>query len=211
MAIGAPAAGRQAAGQAAGQAGAGADEAAGGSALGTDLRALRRARRVPLAELGLAIGRSVGFLSQVERGLSQPSIEDLRRIAAFFQVPLSLFFGRAASDPQEQGVIVRAGSRRQIGNREAGLVEELLSPDLSAPFEMVRSVFLPGAALAEPSLRDTQETGFLVSGRFEIEIAGTRYALGPGDSFHIDHKPFRWRNPGDEPAVVVWVIAPPTY
>lgn len=179
--------------------------------LGADLRALRRTRRVSLAELGLAVGRSVGFLSQVERGLSQPSIEDLRRIAGFFGVPLSLFFGRAAADPDEQGVVVRAAGRRQIGTREAGLVEELLSPDLSAPFEMVRSVFLPGAELPEPALRDTQETGLLVAGRFEIEIDGRRFELAPGDSFHIDRKPFRWRNPGAEPAVVVWVIAPPIY
>lgn len=180
-------------------------------ALGADLRALRRTRGLSLAQLGEAVGRSVGFLSQVERGLSRPAVGDLQRIARVFDVPLSFFFGRTATDPRERGVIVRAADRRQIGSQEAGLIEELLSPDLSAPFEMLRSVFLPGAELSEPDLRRTQETGFLVSGRFEIEIDSVWHSLGPGDSFHIDHQPFRWRNPGDEPAVVVWVIAPPIY
>ncbi|TIR66907.1 MAG: XRE family transcriptional regulator, partial [Mesorhizobium sp.] len=24
-------------------------------------------------------------------------------------------------------------------------------------------------------------------------------------------KPFRWRNPGADPAVVIWVVSPPVY
>ena len=51
----------------------------------------------------------------------------------------------------------------------------------------------------------------MVSGALEIEIGGTGYALEPGDRFRFDNEPFRWRNPGDEPAVVIWVISPPVY
>ena len=49
-----------------------------GETLGADLRALRKARGLTLSELATTLGRSVGWLSQVERDLSQPSISDLR-------------------------------------------------------------------------------------------------------------------------------------
>ena len=65
--------------------------------IGPDLRALRKARGVTLAELALATGRSVGWLSQVERGLSTPTIDDLRRLADRLSAPISLFFGDPAA------------------------------------------------------------------------------------------------------------------
>jgi quercetin dioxygenase-like cupin family protein len=90
-------------------------------------------------------------------------------------------------------------------------VEELLSPDLGGSFEMLRSVFAPGAELAETALRQTEEAGYVASGRFDIEIDGTWHRLSEGDSFRFAAKPFRWKNPGTGPAVVIWVVSPPVY
>lgn len=181
------------------------------SVTGHDIRALRKARGMTLAELALRLGRSVGWLSQVERGLSVPSITDIRSFAEMFGVSISFFFGHEAASEAEQGVIVRSGRRRALGTSESGLVEELLSPDLGGVFETLRSVFAAGASMEKPVLRETEEAGYLVSGLFEIEIDGTWHSLEPGDSFRFKAKPFRWRNPGAENAVVVWVIAPPVY
>lgn len=179
--------------------------------LAHDLRALRKSRGLTLAEIALKLGRSVGWVSQVERGLSVPSIGDLRAFADLFGVPVSLFFAHEAPSDAERGVIVRSGRRRTLGTSDSGLVEELLSPDLGGSFEMLRSIFAPGAALREPALRPTEEAGYVVSGRFDIEIDGTWHSLAEGDSFRFDHKPFRWRNPGSVPAVVIWVVSPPVY
>jgi transcriptional regulator with XRE-family HTH domain len=179
--------------------------------VGGDLRALRKARGLTLAVLALRVGRSVGWLSQVERGVAEPALADLRRLADALDQPLSLFFGAAEAPPSERGRIVRAGARRVLGGRGAGLCEELLSPDLSGSFEIVRSEFAPGAELAEPALRPTEEAGYVVSGRLDLWIGGALHALGPGDSFRIKAEPFRWRCPGPDPAVAIWVIAPPVY
>ncbi|MBZ9676030.1 helix-turn-helix domain-containing protein [Mesorhizobium sp. ES1-1] len=179
--------------------------------LASDIRALRKARGLTLAEIGSKLGRSVGWVSQVERGLSVPSIGDIRAFAELFGVPVSLFFSHDVPAEIERGVVVRVGSRRRLGTSESGLVEELLSPDLGGSFEMLRSVFAPGAALRTEARRPTEEAGFVVSGAFDIEIAGVWHRLGEGDSFRFDGKPFRWRNPGTEPAVVIWVVSPPVY
>ncbi|TPJ80054.1 XRE family transcriptional regulator [Mesorhizobium sp. B2-6-2] len=179
--------------------------------LAGDIRALRKARGLTLAEIALKLGRSVGWVSQVERGLSVPSLGDLRAFASLFDVPISLFFSHDVPVEQERGVVVRAGSRRSLGTSESGLVEELLSPDLGGSFEMLRSVFAPGAELKTEARRPTEEAGYVASGTFEIEIDGVWHRLGEGDSFRFEGKPFRWRNPGAEPAVVIWVVSPPVY
>ncbi len=181
------------------------------ASLGADLRALRRARGLTLQALAEALGRSVGWVSQVERDLSQPSIADLRAMAKALGVPISMLFGKARAPVEEEGRVVRAGMRRPLGSRAAGLVEELLSPDLTDDFEVVHSTFAPGSRLNGPQQRPTQEVGYVVSGRLDVAINGTWFSVGEGDSFRIKGEPYDWANPHDVPAVVVWVIAPPVY
>lgn len=180
-------------------------------ALGTDVRGLRKSRGLTLNELAFRIRRSVGFLSQVERGLSSPSIDDLRAISTALDVPTSWFFANESQSDDELGVIVRAGNRRALGTRETGIVEELLSPDLGGSFEMFRSEFQPGSELMVEVKRDTEESGYVVSGIFDIWIDNKYFRLNPGDSFRFDHKPYRWKNAGSELAVVIWVVSPPNY
>ncbi len=179
--------------------------------LGADLRALRKARGLTLHALAETLNRSVGWLSQVERDLSDPSITDLRHMAAALGVSVSTLFRHAAAPANEAGYIVRKDARRPIGSTTAGLIEELLSPDLTDDFEMVHSTFLPHSRIKEPVIRPTQEVGYIVSGQLVIDIKGTDHALNPGDSFRIRGEPFRWSNPHPTPATAIWVIAPPVY
>ena len=179
--------------------------------LGADIRTLRRARGLTLADLSDSLGRSVGWLSQVERDLSTPDIDDLRQLAGILGVPLSMFLGHSSAEVGEDGVIVRAGARRPIGSAEAGLVEELLSPDLTDAFEVVHSTFRPGSALKGPVARPTQEVGYIVSGKLDLTIGAQSFTVGPGDAFRVRGEPMSWANPYREDAVAVWVIAPPVY
>jgi transcriptional regulator with XRE-family HTH domain len=181
------------------------------SGVGADLRALRKARGLTLTGLALEVGRSVGWLSQVERDLAEPTISDLRRLANALDQPLSLFFGPMSAPEDERGYVVRWNSRRVLGSAAEGLTEQLLSPDLSGSFEIVRSVFDPGAERTEFVVRPTEEAGYLIAGELEMWIGERHFHLKPGDSFRFKGERHRWRNPGDEPAIAIWVIAPPVY
>ena len=178
--------------------------------LGADLRALRKARGLTLIALAEALGKSVGWLSQVERDKSEPTVADLRAMAKELDVSVSSLF-RPASAVGEEGLIVRANARRPIGSRIAGSTEELLSPDLTDDFEMIHSVFEPGAELKEFATRPTQEVGYIVSGNFNLWIDDELFHLTAGDSFRIRGHNYRWANPYDVRCVVIWVIAPPIY
>ena len=179
--------------------------------IGADLRALRKSRGVTLAGLAQRLGRSVGWLSQVERDLSQPSADDLGTFAAALDVPLSLLLVDARAPEGEDGYIVRRTARRPIGKDKPGLTEELLSPDLTDDFEMIHSTFAPHSRAPEMMTRPTQEVGYIVSGQLDLTIAGHKFTVATGDSFRIRGEAFEWRNPYDLPATAIWAIAPPVY
>ena len=181
------------------------------SQVGDDIRALRKTRGMTIAALCEALGRSVGWLSQVERGQTEPAIADLKKIARLFGIPVSFFFRNETAPERERGRIVRASSRAVLGSNEDGLKEELLSPDLSGDFEMVRSVFAPGAKSEIFPPRAAQDGGYLVSGKLTLTIEGEIYELKAGDSFGFQNQSYAWENTGGEPCVVVWVISPPIY
>lgn len=179
--------------------------------LGDEIRKLRRARNKSLAELALAIGRSVSFVSQVERGNAEPSIADLKGIAGALGVPVGWFFVSNSAPIEEHGRVVRASERRRLGNSTQGLLEELLSPDIGGAFEMFLSTFEPGAKLPQLTQRDTEEEGYVVQGSLDLWIGKKRFRLNAGDSFRIVREPFRWANSTKNPTVVLWVISPPEY
>ncbi|MEM6945707.1 MAG: XRE family transcriptional regulator [Pseudomonadota bacterium] len=181
------------------------------SGLGRDLRALRTQRGLTLETVAGQLGRSVGWLSQVERGISHPGFDDLQAVAQLLGVPLSLFFGAADAPAREAGRIVRAEARRTIGERDAGLSESLLSPDLTDSFEMVHSTFAPRAERQEHVTRPTQEVAYMVDGRLDLWIGEEHFTVAEGDSFRIRGEAFRWANPYPKPAIAVWVISPPVY
>lgn len=175
--------------------------------VGGDLRVLRKQRGLTLSDVASAVGRSVGWLSQVERHISKPDPSELAALARVLGVATDTL--RSGQDAPER--IVRKTARRPLSKRAEGLVEELLSPDLTDDFELVHSTFAPGAHRLEPIRRDTQEVGFIASGRLDLNIGGAQYILNSGDSFRLRGEPFTWANPYREPCVAIWAIAPPVY
>ncbi|MEL0077407.1 MAG: cupin domain-containing protein, partial [Alphaproteobacteria bacterium] len=99
----------------------------------------------------------------------------------------------------------------KMNDDDKSLVESLLSPDLGGAFEIVHSVFAPGASCPEPFVRQTEEAGYVIEGSFTIIIDGQSFVLEAGDSFRFSGETISWINQGSVPAVVVWVIAPPVY
>ena len=179
--------------------------------IGRDLRAIRQSKGLTLAEVAAKLGHSIGFLSQVERGISVLSTQELRKVAELFDVPVSWFLLLSDVSEDERGMITRAGLRRRSGEPSDGLIEELLSPDLSGSYEVIRSVFAPGARLPEPRLRPTEETAYMVSGALDVTISDRTFTVRAGDSFRFKEEPFSWANNYDEPAVAIWVVSPPIY
>ena len=179
--------------------------------VGEDIRAPRKSRGVTLSDMAKTLDRSIGWLSQVERGQTEPGIPDLRNIAQMFEIPVSFFFRNDEADAGEHGIVVRKNLRAALGSQHDGLIEELLSPNLSGEFEMLRSTFAAGTMSEWIAARPTQEGGYIVSGELTLELGSKCFALKAGDSFQFENETYRWSNTTGEDAVAIWVISPPVY
>lgn len=180
--------------------------------IGEDIRALRKARGMTLKQLATRVGRSLGWLSQIERGHTAPSVRDLGLIADTLGISISVFFRSASRAEVERGLVLRSADRVPIGSPKSGLTEELLSPSLSGSFEMIKSVFAPHSDSGGPvRARAREDGGVLTSGRLSLTIGDLQLSLHAGDSFQFTNRNYAWANPHSDPAVVIWVISPPVY
>lgn len=182
--------------------------------IGRQIRELRRSRKVSLAELSAVTHRSIGNISEIERGLSPISISVLQSIAEALGVSLTWFFsGNDAAPPRERNVVVRKANRRRLNFVGAGLKEELLSPHLASQFMLVETTFSPGSGTEDgPRYRKAEEGGVVLSGTLELTFEGQVHLLEAGDSFSLTgDSPHFCRNPGKTDAVILWIISPPHY
>ena len=176
--------------------------------IGQQIRDLRKAKNITLNTMAEKIGRSVGYMSQVERGVSSLPIPVLQAICNVLGVQMSWFFHTDLEVPMdEMNHIVRAGGRRSLNFSGTGIREELLSPSLSGKLQMIMTIFAPGAK-AEARERKGEEGGLLQSGSLELGIGDKSFLLNEGDSFMLTGKEAHWvYNPSkEEEAVVVWTI-----
>ncbi len=180
--------------------------------IGQEIKSLRKAKGLSLQALAAASGKSIGFLSQVERGLSKATISDLHAIAQALDVKINWFFPQGdAAGPSEGGVVVRRGQRRQL-TFASGIADHLLSPNLGGPLELLWSIMEPGADSGEAYRHVGDEAGVVIRGRLDLWVGERFFALGEGDSFSFaSTTPHRYRNPGDTPTQLVWVVTPPSY
>ena len=188
--------------------------------LGSEIRQLRKVRGITLQQLALATGKSVGFLSQVERNLTKPSVAALQDISEALSVHIGWFFPEdSAGSPEEREYIVRRQNRRRLtyselsGTEYLGLQDSLLSANLNGDLALGISRYEPGASTGDDSYdHDGEEAGLVLSGTLELTIDGRQFVLNAGDSFSFkSNLPHRYANPSsNEDTVVVWANTPIT-
>lgn len=180
-------------------------------ALGRKLRLLRRTRDLPLQAVADMTGMSIGLLSQVERGLSSPSVKNLAALSAALAVPISWFFDEAVpADEGERKLIVRREARPQIAMSGTGMNKELISPHRGGDLEMFLITLEPGGGTGdEPYSYPGEVGGFVTAGRLSLWLDGTTYLLREGDAFAIPGSlPRRYRNPDPHGQTrLLWAIA----
>ncbi|MFC6761611.1 helix-turn-helix domain-containing protein [Sulfitobacter porphyrae] len=79
------------------------------TSLGEAVRQARKGRGLSLQIVAEGVGISTGLLSQIERGISSPSIRNLRAICEVIGIPFLSLFADADSADRETGIIVREG------------------------------------------------------------------------------------------------------
>lgn len=187
--------------------------------LGEDLRALRKAQGLTLKALSGKSGRSVSFLSKIERGLARPSVTALQEVAEALAVPVGWFFETDGPAPaEERPYIVRADRRRRLtysglsGTGYMGLEDHLLSASLDSRLALGISTYQPGGSTGDDLYTHAgEEAGLVLKGEIELTLDDRVFLLKTGDSFSFSADiPHRYRNPGEREAQIVWANTPVT-
>jgi transcriptional regulator with XRE-family HTH domain len=187
------------------------DEAAENRWLGQRLRQSRRQRQLSIRELAQKAGLSVGMVSQIERGLSAPSLRTLRLLANTLDVPISWFFPDSPQALAERRYIVRNDQRRRLNVPHVGIVQEVVSPPDPGAIEIYEIVLEPGASSGPESYsHEGEKAGLVLTGILSIQLDNDEYTLEAGDSFRFPSTlSHRFANPGDAETRLIWIVLSP--
>lgn len=178
--------------------------------VGRKIRELRQSRGISLNNLARECGVTASLVSQVERGLAAPSLNTLRALADGLHVPLVTFFhGPAPHD----GVVMRAADRPRLSLPGSDADYEILSPRHSRRLLVGQLTLGPGRDNASrPMSHRADEVAIVVAGTVEVTWGEDVIRLGTGDSILIpEGVPHRMTNVGEEPAQIMFAIAPPSF
>lgn len=182
------------------------------AALGERVRLRRRQQSMSLKEVADLTGISIGLLSQIERGLSSPSLRVLASLADALDVGLGNLFEESLPRPSVDSVVVRKGERKQLGFWRTGIFKELLTPQTGrSGLEIFMVTIEPGGTTgSQVYSHDGEEGGLVLEGTITIEVEGVEYRLGKGDSFRFDStRPHSFKNIDRKAARVLWVNSHP--
>ena len=177
--------------------------------LGAKIRDKRQEQKLTIRALAEGAGLTPGFLSQVERNLTEPSITSLRKISQILGVPIFYFL----MEHQPAGMIVRKGERKVVSVGGSGVVFELLSPDFDRSIEMILGRVEPGAVTCEEPLAHYGEENLLVTqGKMKILVGEEYFVLDEGDSIlYRSSLPHKIWNLGETDLIFVSAISPPAF
>jgi len=177
--------------------------------LGEKVRKLRQDQHISIKDLCELTGLSKGLISQIERGITGPSVASLWKISQALNVKINYFFDEFT----EVNPVVRKNERKKIQLQNSHRMYELLCPNLKKSIEMLWIEIEPGQYSSEELIsHDGEECGVVIKGSLKVLCGENEYDLNEGDSIYIDSTtPHRYVNNGDEMSISVWAMVPPSF
>jgi transcriptional regulator with XRE-family HTH domain len=191
-----------------------------GTGLGPRLRLVRGSRQLSVRELARRVGCSASLISQIERGVSVPSVGVLYSLATELGSSLDyLLFGSGAGlpavapEPREAGpapAIVQRGCDRRIIDLASGVRWERLTPQSEAMTDFLEVIYSPGGHSTDerrPLRHDGREYGLIINGTLQANVGFESYELGPGDSIAFNSStPHEYLNKTGDYVHAIWVV-----
>lgn len=176
--------------------------------IGTRLHALRTARGLSLRSLADATGLSATLLSQIERGVTEPSLKSLRLLAEVFGQSISDLF----DDGDPVGVHVsRPGERSRITSPKGYIQYERLAPS-NGQLEVLRGILGPGESSSDEGwTHPSIECVYVTAGELTVVVGQHQHRVRAGDAITLDSRqPHRYRNTADDTVEFILAVTPPT-
>ena len=184
------------------------DEARLALRVGAEIRSLREKAGLSTRQLATQAGISQPFLSQLERGVSTPSMVTTYRIAE----ALGVMPGALLPSPTTAMVtVVRAdeGAVLPVANRADAARGRTLLMERTSGLEIIEYLVEPDQYLAEWFQLDGELAMYVVSGELDVELEGAgTHRLGPRDLLsHPASLRHRWLLVDNRPVHILLTIA----
>lgn len=175
--------------------------------IGEKIKRLRVSNQLTLEELANRSELTKGFLSQVERNLTSPSISTLEDILEALGTNLRDFF----NEKQEEQIIF-SSTDYFINEQDLYSIYYIVPNAQKNEMEPILIELQKDAVtqLIEP--HGGEEFGYVLSGRIKLHYGHHEYNVKKGQTFYIKgNKPHFIKNENESTAKVIWVSTPPSF
>lgn len=198
---------------------------------GEKIRFERRLKSMNLKQLSQKTGLSISFLSEVERGISQPSIASLKKIAQALEISIIGLNSKDQDKHSMKGVsdfratphtepyitnakVVRSGKRKRISFPEMKGYFELLTPDFNRLIEALSFKAKPGTVSGREQVSDLPGEKFMLilKGTLEFHVRKDVFVLNEMDSLSYPaDAPIFYKVIGEKTVKGILIVTPPGF
>lgn len=175
--------------------------------IGEKLKELRLRNGLTLEELASRSELTKGFLSQVERDLTSPSISTLEDILEALGTSLSQFF---QSEKEEK--IVFTQQDFFIAEKDAYTIEWIIPNAQKNEMEPILMTLHPHEKSMLMESHNGEEFGYVLKGNITLIRGNKRYRLKAKETFYLDGKTSHYiENTSTSDAKILWITTPPMF
>ena len=175
--------------------------------IGKKIKELRLCNDLTLEELASRSELTKGFLSQVERDLTSPSISTLEDILEALGTNLSEFF----KDTEEEKIVFRTQDFF-VDEKEDYTIEWIIPNAQKNEMEPILLTLRPGKKSRLMESHNGEEFGYVLKGSVALMRGNRKYKLKAKETFYISGKGSHYLvNIGSGDAKIIWVTTPPMF
>lgn len=180
--------------------------------VGTRIKEIRNRQNITLKQLSESTSLSIGFLSQLERGLSNVAIDSLQKIANALQTPIQEILDTRQIDDEDHSPLLRTFDRKATVVSPS-LYSYVLSNDVHNLSFLPRECHLQPSGIEDLDIQTYSHEGYewiyVLEGNLRVTIDHEQIDMYPGDTITIDStKLHNWQNCGTKTAKFITINTP---
>lgn len=177
--------------------------------IGEKIKRLRTLNNLTQDELANRCDLTKGFISQIERDLTSPSIATLIDILEALGTDIKNFFNE---DVEEKIVFTKEDIYDTDYNDYGYTISWLIPNAQKNSMEPILITLHPNSTTKIDEPHEGEEFGFVLKGRVNINLGKQSYKIKSGESFYFkSNKTHYIENTFQKPATILWVSTPPSF
>ena len=175
--------------------------------IGEKIKDLRVKYGLTQEELAARTELSKGFISQLERDLTSPSIATLMDILEALGTNIQDFFNERVEEK-----IVYGADDVFVKEEEGYSIAWLITSAQKNALEPIMITLVPGEHSPIHDPHEGEEFGYVLAGNIHLVLGGETYRVKKGESFYFHPVSEHYlQNKGKLEARVLWVSTPPSF